>query len=704
MIKQLKLFKTDGFEPTYQFGTSDYKGRIYFILKRIGNTGESFICRINDINDETIQFLFPFSQYAPNAEIILDITFVKDRIYILEGRNSKIIVCDTSFNRIGEITDLKYLVTSFLSYSTSCDETKTLAFHCSKNPFDMSPFCSDTLFISSYDFVTNIFTPYCSIKMTSRDFSIRPSSSLEFLSSDPECDLLIDLDRDNSSGLYPYDYRYHSTICSERIVFIADSDLYIHTSIPLDSIILTLHGGLDGVQEILKLGVSISGMLLYKISDTVYVLKGPANTADSIYRKALGSIQYTHMSDIHTPGVRKIEVQGISVVKAGVKIYSYISVGAGVLAIGNDTAITICTDTKIAKLNDLVHAKNGFWSPSLNSKTDAFDSNLDLANKYQYISGDSICGMDTAEITITRGMSFVPTEIMVDTSICQGSNLSFGGLVYADTGMYQLIIPSATGCDSLIYTIHLSHSDIPPATIQSDSQLCEGGTIVLSVDNIYNSYTWSFGNIDIAISNFVVTDKPGSYVLSTRDKYNCLSSDTFQVILHPRPGIHARDMTGLDFVPNRSVDISYEGMIAAYSWLPPSGLSCSDCAVPFLLDDKDRIYSISVISDAGCKDSSNIEVGYKRTQYYIPNIVSTNSTTNQNTFYLRSNTDYIYDMEIFDRWGHIVFSNFNLQMNNPSGSWNPTYTNTPPAVYVYKFVIHTTAGNVLKAGDVTVVR
>ncbi|MEP7266594.1 MAG: hypothetical protein ABI844_03125 [Saprospiraceae bacterium] len=699
---QLTIPKSSGYETLYQFGISDYLGRIYFTLGKIGTFDQGYVCRINNLNDKNIQYLFPFN---PINEFIFDITFVMDKVYITEFRNDEIIVCDTSFNRIGLIQNIKYDVRGFVSYAVSCDSVITYAFHCSKKRIDPDQvYCTDTMFISTYDFETNTFTPVCFVKTPTTAGAFRASSLLEFLASDPECDLLIDLDRDNSSGLYPYDYRPPKTLCTERNIAIADTDLYIHTSIPLDSIVLTLHGVLDRGQEILSPTVSIAGISFYKINDTVYVLKALLNTPDSVYRKVLASIQYTHLSNAHIPGIRKIEVQGFSVVKAGVKIYSFIAVGAGFFAKGKDTTITICTDTKYSQLSDLVHAKNGYWAPLLSSGADNFDSKLDLADSYQYISGDIICGLDTAEIFIRRSIGAPAIQVALDTVVCLGDLLMFSGITYSDTGLYHFIIPSASGCDSIVYTIHLTHNNTKSVEIISNRELCEGDTILLAASNGYKEYRWYYGNVAFSTSSISKVYTPGFYYLEAIDQYNCMSHDTLQVISHPRPIIKAMDMTNLTFIQNRKVEISYEGMISKYKWEPPTGLSCSDCAVPTLLDDKDRVYDISVLSDHACTDSSHILINYKRIKYFIPNVVAIHVHSDNNIFYIHSDQDYEYSMEIFDRWGHVVFSNFNLQLNNPSGAWNPIITYTPPGVYVYKCVVNTGSGEVLKIGDVTIIK
>ncbi|MBK9743354.1 MAG: hypothetical protein IPO94_10515 [Saprospiraceae bacterium] len=79
--------------------------------------------------------------------------------------------------------------------------------------------------IGILDFTDESFTYVCMNEGTGM------ASPLEFLASDPECELLFDLDRDNSSGVYPYDFRNEGIVChTSKATSIVDKDVYLHTS------------------------------------------------------------------------------------------------------------------------------------------------------------------------------------------------------------------------------------------------------------------------------------------------------------------------------------------------------------------------------------------------------------------------------------------------------------------------------------------
>lgn len=703
----LDILASTGYKTGNVFAISDYLGRIYFILEDLNKIGNFYLCRINNFKDAKMQFLFPFSLLPPNREFIQDIIFSDGNIYLLDGINDKFIICDTSFNRIGSISSIQHSTTSIISISDICDKSKNLAYHCSKPSNDGIAYCSDTIFVSDYDFKTNTFTPVCNIKFTDK-WAVRVSSSAEFLASDPECDLLIDLDRDNSSGLYPYDYSSNNTLCKDSSASIADTDLYIHTSIPLDSIILTLHGIHDITLESIQfLSNPNDQIFLRKLNDSTYILKGPTNTSDSLYRKSILALRYVHQGSMRTPGVRTIELQGFSTVKAGTKINAYISVGSTQPYSGRDTTIAICGVKKIQDLSKLIGGQPlGRWIPSFSSGPDQFDSFLDTGTTYRFVVGDSICGVDTAIVTFIRNAAVTPVSISIDTAVCPGLSFSFNGSIYTDTGRYSQIIPSSSGCDSVIYNLTILPHVISPIRLSRDKEICmTGDTVNLSVHSSYQQILWG-GNIftprNLPVARTIL---PGGYAVSGIDTFGCKSMDS--VLLRPPTlRVITRDMIALEYESNRTVDVSYLGIKPmTYTWSPPIGLSCYDCAFPVLTDDKDHLYRIEVLSEVGCKQIDSLLVTYKRKNFFFPNALNIGYTSRDgnNNFYLQSKESITYDLEVFNRWGSLVYRQVALISNDPGLGWRPEVSNTLPGVYIYKARLYTTSGYIEKIGDVTVI-
>lgn len=67
----------------------------------------------------------------------------------------------------------------------------------------------------------------------------------------------------------------------------------------------------------------------------------------------------------------------------------------------------------------------------------------------------------------------------------------------------------------------------------------------------------------------------------------------------------------------------------------------------------------------------------------------------------------INKLQVFSRWGEMVFTRENFDPNQPELGWDGTHKGEPmnPAVFVWYAVLKDPAGNdILLKGDVTVVR
>jgi hypothetical protein len=361
-------------------------------------------------------------------------------------------------------------------------------------------------------------------------------------------------------------------------------------------------------------------------------------------------------------------------------------------------------DRKIDLLNTLVNGINGKWDNNLKSGTDAYDSKLDTLSHYMYISGDSICGLDTADLFIKRSIGIVPLNIDIDTVLCFKDSLALANKIFKDSGKYTLVIPSVTGCDSIVYSLHLS-IDTMSIHILQGKELCDGDSISLSIDPGFNSIKWTnssnntFGTLPKSIISI-----PGQYIVTASSKHMCVSSDTIDIKSNPKPKINSRDMINIEYIKDTPLDVNYVGPISKFNWTPPTGLSCHDCAVPKLVSDMDNKYFILITTAQGCMSLDSITVTFLKRKYFFPNAISMKSLNENKFFFLRSNISIPYDLDIFDRWGHVVYSHKNLVTNDLASAWDPDVTRSPAAVYVYKAVLHTGRGDELKAGDVTVLR
>ncbi|MEI2694745.1 MAG: gliding motility-associated C-terminal domain-containing protein [Saprospiraceae bacterium] len=409
--------------PKY-FYYIDYLGRIYLFAsdqKSRMNT----LYRMSDFNGSGIDTLlnFPFN----SKYIISDLTIIKDSVYVLNAVSQEIYHCDTNF-QIKWISKTSVPIRSFSVIKIDCDSSLVVCvginYPVQQYRDSLASIYSDSLFLFTYDFVTdNILDSICIIKVGDLTWTGHISSKEEFLASDPECDLLIDLDRDNSSGLYPYDFNAHQNICNTGMIPICDGDVYIHTSFYMDSMRFVVRGILDVGMEQLILLNGPPGYSLQQQTDSSYVLKPGPDRSDASYVMALKNIFYQNTNPIGQSGARQIRMQGYNVVKSGVWVNSYLKLGHKPNS-GQDSSLIVCDGTIVADASKFLRGaeSKGIWEPMFQSGSNLLDLSKDAEGIYQYITHDAYCGSDTAQLSIRRGLG-VELELGPDQYLCKGDSL-----------------------------------------------------------------------------------------------------------------------------------------------------------------------------------------------------------------------------------------------------------------------------------------
>jgi gliding motility-associated-like protein len=131
-----------------------------------------------------------------------------------------------------------------------------------------------------------------------------------------------------------------------------------------------------------------------------------------------------------------------------------------------------------------------------------------------------------------------------------------------------------------------------------------------------------------------------------------------------------------------------------------------------LPDDTTVVIPVNANGSSACgPTSSTIQCNtlkYIPVTYHIPNIFSPNGDNINDVLFIQSNSEVlsVNAFRVFDRWGNVVFENFNFLPNDEQQGWNGTFSGKPlnPGVFVYWASIETTRGDEVIVGDVTVVR
>jgi hypothetical protein len=101
----------------------------------------------------------------------------------------------------------------------------------------------------------------------------------------------------------------------------------------------------------------------------------------------------------------------------------------------------------------------------------------------------------------------------------------------------------------------------------------------------------------------------------------------------------------------------------------------------------------------------------RQVDIYAPNVIKPDDPDGDNarfTLFARDESiAIIRNLQVFDRWGSMVFSNQNIRPNDPQAGWDGTDRGEPvnPAVFIWWAKVELIDGReVLIKGDVTVLR
>jgi gliding motility-associated-like protein len=257
---------------------------------------------------------------------------------------------------------------------------------------------------------------------------------------------------------------------------------------------------------------------------------------------------------------------------------------------------------------------------------------------------------------------FAPQEQQITTKICAGEAF----LGHQVAGMYRDTLRSSQGCDSLVLL-----TDLTVMPVYQDSQqliLCDGDYYLHSGDTI-------------RVARLVID--------SLLSGYGCDS-------------IVSRQLLKSVFQPFLPTDTllcavqSFQILSTQPSVFWPDGSSQGYYEVT-----ADGVYFATYTDTLGCTYTDSISIEFIHS-IYTPNVFWPFSTLNSHFHPFFINSMESYQLEIYDRWGELIFRTLDIE---PGWDGKSRGTNANPGVYAY-LVRYQMAGcePQVFSGDVTLIR
>ncbi len=284
--------------------------------------------------------------------------------------------------------------------------------------------------------------------------------------------------------------------------------------------------------------------------------------------------------------------------------------------------------------------------------------------------------------------------------------------------------------DSGVYSIHIEDENnhctseakikvFPPNEIEAidveQSQDCRSAKVSLEITEVRGGtppYQYALDGGPLQSQNKWQT-KSGNRTLMVVDAKGCSYEE--QVLIDSLERLVA-DLTGqleLFFGEKSQVRVTTNrqpGDILSYQWSPTEGLSCTDCADPYVSPNTDINYTVIIEDIYGCTDTLSLRVVVKFSdKVYIPNsfVPSSGGINSRFKIFLPEGTDAeILSMKIFDRWGEQVYYASGIKVSESQG-WDGIHKGKllNPGVFVYYIRLRLASGTeIALSGDVTLLR
>jgi gliding motility-associated-like protein len=328
------------------------------------------------------------------------------------------------------------------------------------------------------------------------------------------------------------------------------------------------------------------------------------------------------------------------------------------------------------------------------------------------------------------------TPFQIDLVVSNGSGAGSG--VWSGTGVDAngMFDPSSVGPGSYMVTYNYEEGicaydnsvminifDVPEVDVDFVNPDCydeietEINVISMGGDSNY-SYVLDGNSIGSIVG---LTADEGSHTLEITDGNGCSNQTTFSVVIPSQPSAPITGTATLQTTQQGNYSINPSALaglnVDQIIWYVDGVEVCNapDC---FGIDNQSftggaHEVSVEILYNDGCRIADQFDVSVDDvfvSVVTIPNIISPNNDSNNNIWSIHSNETIVINyVQVFDRWGTLLFDFKGPVVQEPSEtvvSWDGKYEGKflQPGVYVYSVSYVTSFEEVIRAGDITIIR
>ncbi len=236
-------------------------------------------------------------------------------------------------------------------------------------------------------------------------------------------------------------------------------------------------------------------------------------------------------------------------------------------------------------------------------------------------------------------------------------NATSENITVSESGVYTILVTSDAGCTSEPAEIIVEFVESLNLTITADQpHYCQGDIAHLSIQGNFSDIKWS-NNVQTNTNDVAIG---GQYDVFVTDINGCTGAATIVVEFDPLPFVDA----GLDTITDcdNGVLLTGVGQGTLY-WQADATLEDSNSAITLAKPSTNTVY-VLVANLNGCLASDEILVEANCSSLFIPNVFTPNGDGKNDVFEVIARGVKDYHLQIFNRWGDIVF-----ETTDPDDVW-----------------------------------
>jgi len=260
----------------------------------------------------------------------------------------------------------------------------------------------------------------------------------------------------------------------------------------------------------------------------------------------------------------------------------------------------------------------------------------------------------------------------------------------------------------------ISDLGVEPTVVNIKCAGDENGSIMAQGTLGFPPYTYSIADSDFTTSSVANNLGTGTYDVIVQDSKGCIAFTIVEIEAPDPLFVEAGPDVTLDLGVSTQLDGSYTPVNGTeiIEWIVNPGLDCIDCLDPNALAPGTTTYVLQITDANGCIVTDSVTV---RTEIDInrpifsPNIMWSGITGDNGRFMVGTGpaADLIEEIQIYDRWGNLIWKGLNLEPNDFSQGWDGKFNDefVNPAVFAWVARVHYLDDVVINySGDLTVVR